>query len=217
MQTVYLTGTLVGCDTATAIGSLAEANCLWGATPYDFIGRYISNSSTESSGDLSSTELSNLVNAVWKVAIIQHALAGGTTLTASMGTTYGNNAVNNAKSIGVPRAAALWLDIENFNTTYSDPMGFCKNWSAAVMADGTYVPALYYGAPGLSATQVNLLMTGGYFSDAWAGCGQATGIGESIDQGPCLTTMSANCGTAYSVSIDEDTILSGKTVAFVGA
>jgi len=41
MQTVYLTGQLTGCDTATAITSSAEVTCLWNGTPNYFIGRYI--------------------------------------------------------------------------------------------------------------------------------------------------------------------------------
>lgn len=51
MQTVYLTGQLTGCDANTVITSLAEATCLWNNTPYNFIGRYISNYSTEQPGD----------------------------------------------------------------------------------------------------------------------------------------------------------------------
>lgn len=207
-----LNGSLSGCDSNTAITSYDEALCLWNSTPYYFIFRYISNYDTEQSGDLSSYELNNLAIAGWSVGLVQHALAGGSTLTSALGTTIGNRAVNNAKSITAPTGAYLWLDIENYGSG-SDPIGFCQAWSNAVKADGTFKPALYYGAPGLSISQVQSLLNNGYFMAAWAGCGQYTGIGESIDQGPCLTTMTGTCnGYTWNVPIDKDTLLSGKTV-----
>ncbi len=208
-------GPLSGCDTATQITSAAEAQCLFDNTPYYFIFRYISNYASEQPGDLSHEELLNLTGAGWLVGVVQHALAGGTTVTSSLGTTMGDRAVANAKSVGVPENAWLWLDIENYNTTYSKPFDFCQAWANAVKA-GHYVPALYYGAPGLSASQVKGLVSSGDFKTSWAGCGQTRGIGESINQGPCVVQASATCsGSTYTVGIDEDTLLSGKSATFV--
>jgi hypothetical protein len=148
----------------------------------------------------------NIAKSYLYVAIIQHALAGGTVLTPALGATYGGNAISNTKSIGVPAGAYIWLDIENFGSG-SDPIGFCENWAGALQVDGTYYPALYYGAPGLSSAQVQQLMSQRWFSASWSGCGAPKGIGESIDQGPCLITVSATCGgTQYSLSADQDTV-----------
>ena len=207
-----LSGPISGFDTAKSISSSAEAECLWSKSPYVFIGRYISNSNTEQPGDLSVDELNYLTGADWRVAVIQHALLSGSTLTASMGTNYGNVAVNNAQSISNPRGAYIWLDIEDYSSS-SDPVGFCQSWSKAVTGNSAYLPALYYGAPGLTSTQVKNLLADGYFKAAWSGCGQTTNIGESIRQGPCATNLSETCSSGhYTLTIDEDTLLSNKTV-----
>ncbi|MDQ7092079.1 hypothetical protein REC12_00525 [Desulfosporosinus sp. PR] len=159
--------------------------------------------------------LEKQVSECWIAAILQCALAPDTTLNASMGTTYGNSTVSNAKSIADREQRHCGLTLKT--SILLVQMGFCQNWSAAIMAGGMYVPALYYGAPGLTASQVKLLLSGGYFSDAWAGCGQTKGIGEVMDQVPCVVKMSATCnGLIYTVDIDTDTLLAGKTVAFVG-
>lgn len=166
--------------------------------------RYISLGKGESSGDLSKTELNNLTIVGWKVGVVQHAYSEGTVLTASLGSTAGSNAVYNANSIGVPSGAYLWLDIEDYSSS-SNVYGFCE-----AVFNSQYFPALYYGAPGLDATQVEYLLNNVYFEAAWAGCGAPTGIGEGINQGPCDTQMS--CDGSNVVDIDEDQILSGKTV-----
>lgn len=207
--------TAQGFDTDTVISSEAEASCIVSKTNYSFVGRYISLQSTEQPGDLTHTELVNLAEAFLYVALIQHALAGGTVLTQALGTTYGQHAVANAKSISAPAGAYLWLDIENYGSG-SDPIGFCEAWSNAVKADGTYHPALYFGAPGLSSGNVETLVNGGYFAATWSGCGAPKGFGESIDQGPCDIQINVTCsGTEYSLSADQDTIEANSVGGFV--
>lgn len=135
---------------------------------------------------------------------MQHAYSEGTVLTASLGSTAGSNAVYNANSIGVLSGPYLWLDTEDYSSS-SNVYGFCE-----AVFNSQYFPALYYGAPCLDATQVEYLMNNVYFEAAWEGCGAPTGIGEGINQGPCDTQMS--CDGSNVVDIDEDQILSGKTV-----
>jgi len=208
-------GPLSGCDTDTQITSAAEAQCLFDNTPYIFIFRCISNYASEQPGDLSHKELLNLTEAGWLVGVVQHALAPGAPVTRSLGTTMGDRAVANAKSVGVPEDAWLWLDMEDYNTQDSKPFDFCQSWADAVKA-GHDVPTLYYGAPGLAASQVKGLVSSGDFKTSWAGCGQTQGIGESINQGPCDVQTSVTCsGTTYTLGIDEDTLLSGKSATFI--
>ncbi|SHK93561.1 protein of unknown function [Alicyclobacillus tolerans] len=201
-----------GCDTDQQITSSNEASCLFGDTPYYFIGRYISNTSYESAEDLQSTELEYLCSQGWYVAVIQHALNSTEELTATLGTEIAKNAINNAISIGVPSGVYLWLDIENYPSS-SDAIGFCRAWANEVNLNSPYYPALYYGAPGLDASQIEGLVNSTYFLAGWAGCGAPTGIGESVNQGPCDITMS--CNGSYVVSIDEDTLLATSLSGFV--
>jgi len=49
---------------------------------------------------------------------------------------------------------------------------------------GNYVAALYYGASGLTASQVKGLTSSGDFNTIWAGCAKTQSIGESMNQGP---------------------------------
>lgn len=205
----------LGFDTDTQIGSQTEATCIVANTKYTFIGRYISNYSTEQPGDLDTTELLNITKGFLYVAVIQHALAAGSTLTAAVGTSMAQNAINNAKSASVPVGAYIWLDIEDYNSS-SHPLDYCEAWSNTLKSDGTYHPALYFGAPGLDASQVEQLVNGGYFLASWSGCGAPKGFGESIDQGPCDITISATCsGTTYSLSADQDTIKVNSVGGFV--
>ena len=201
-----------GCDSDTKFTSTAESACLFGNTPYYFIGRYISNTDYEQSGDLSNTELTYLTQEGWAVAVIQHALAGGTTLTESLGVTIANNAISNAESISAPSGTTLWLDVENFAAD-SSAQAFCAAWGDTVNRSGNFGAGLYYGSPGLTSSEVQYLLDDQLFFWAWSGCGQVTGIGESLRQGPCDTSMSGTCnGVTYTVSIDEDTKLSTATV-----
>jgi len=213
-----LTGPLPGIDMAQKINSLSEAQALKQASGAAFIARYISRTLPENSGDLDATEVTNLVNAGFKLIAVQHYSGGTPVYTASLGTQYGNAAAKIASGLGLPSGTRVYVDVESPGAG-SDTIAFVQAWVTELKrVAGTlgvsYIGGLYYGAPGMTAAQVQQLQSGGYTSVAWSGCGAPKGNGEQIDQGPCAQTLT---GGGYTWSIDRDSLLSGFTVSgFVG-
>jgi len=114
---------------------------------FGFVVRYLSLGTIESYGDLSLNEAAAILEAGLALMAVQHVAYQGWVPTQLLGQTNGQNAANNAQSIGLPAGVTVWLDLEGINTTTSntDVINYVNAWSAPVAAAG-YVPGLYVGA-----------------------------------------------------------------------
>ncbi len=136
---------LKGFDTNTIV--TAQVAQQFKAQGYSFCARYLSRSTSQGSNDLSNAETANILNAGLALIAVQHVAAEGWVPSASLGTTNGTNAANNAASVGLPKGMNIWCDLEGVatGTASSVVIDYCQAWYTAVAAAG-YVPGLYVGA-----------------------------------------------------------------------
>ena len=64
---------------------------------------------------------------------VQHVSSPGWVPSAQLGTTYGDNAANNAISVGFPRKVNVWLDLEGISSEVSAEavIQYCTSWYIA--------------------------------------------------------------------------------------
>lgn len=131
------------CDSVVSL-STAQAFVSQG---YVFCVRYLSLGTSQASGDLSPAEANNILQTGLALMAVQHVANEGWVPSASLGTTNGSNAANNAKSVGFPPGVNIWLDLEGVatGTSAQTVIDYCNNWYAPVAAAG-YVPGIYVGA-----------------------------------------------------------------------
>lgn len=136
---------LKGFDTNTIV--TAEVAQQFKAQGYSFCARYLSRGTSQGSNDLSSAEAATILTAGLALIAVQHVAAAGWVPSASLGTTNGTNAANNAISVGLPIGMNIWCDLEGVDTgtASSVVIDYCQAWYKAVAAAG-YVPGLYVGA-----------------------------------------------------------------------
>ncbi len=148
---------LKGFDTNTILSAATALQFKQGG--YDFCVRYLSRGTSQGSNDLSNAEALNILNAGLALMAVQHVAANyppGWTPNAALGTTYGANAANNARSVGLPAGINIWCDLEGVvpTTPAADIIAYCQAWYTAVNNAG-YVPGLYVGVPcGLTSSQL---------------------------------------------------------------
>jgi hypothetical protein len=114
---------------------------------YNFVVRYLSLGPSQRSGDLTTIESAAILESGLALMAVQHVAYEGWQPNQSLGQTNGQNAVNNAQSIGVPQGINVWLDLEgiNLSTTSTDVISYCNTWFNIVQNAG-YIPGLYVGA-----------------------------------------------------------------------
>lgn len=114
---------------------------------YKFCIRYLSLGAGEAPGDLTYEEALAILQGGLALMPVQHVSSPGWTPSAQLGTTFGNNAANNAISVGFPTQMNVWLDLEGINssTPAEDVIAYCNAWYNAVASAG-YIPGLYVGA-----------------------------------------------------------------------
>ncbi|MDB4950478.1 MAG: hypothetical protein JWM27_3127 [Gemmatimonadetes bacterium] len=78
-------------------------------------------------------------------------------LTAAQGTAEADDAIAKTAAEGFPRGTAIFLDVERVQTFSPALDAYVRGWTARVLADGRYAPAIYghaFNAPSLyGATQ----------------------------------------------------------------
>jgi hypothetical protein len=114
---------------------------------FNFVVRYLSLASSQQYGDLNETEAAAILQAGLALMAVQHVMYEGWVPTQALGQQSGQNAANNAQSIGLPAGVAVWLDLEGINgsTSAIDVVNYCNAWFGAVSTAG-YVPGIYVGA-----------------------------------------------------------------------
>jgi hypothetical protein len=81
----------------------------------NFVGRYISHTSTEASPDLTSGEAIGLTENGLAILVVQHCYKPVSfTDYATQGTTDANTAISHLNAMGAPAGMFVYCDIENF-------------------------------------------------------------------------------------------------------
>ncbi len=171
------------------------------ATNYgmSFVGRYISLTVGEQSGDLTSAEAVQITENGLAILVVQHCYSAPSfTNYAAQGKTDAQTAISNLDNMVAPSGLFVYCDIEHF-LTFDDGAAYAQAWGTEINASGTY-KAGYYG----DQTILNLI-TGVTWHGLWenvANMGALTGA--NISQG-AATTLS--CDT--SIGIDTDAMVTG--------
>ncbi|MBD2288207.1 DUF1906 domain-containing protein [Microcystis wesenbergii FACHB-1317] len=121
---------------------------------YKFCLRYLSLGAGEAPGDLTYEEALGILQGGLALMPVQHVSSPGWVPSAQLGTTYGDNAANNAISVGFPRKVNVWLDLEGISSEVSAEavIQYCTSWYNAVAGAG-YLPGLYVGANSILNSQ----------------------------------------------------------------
>lgn len=133
-----------GFDADTAIS--ADLARQFFAQGWRFCVRYVSRGA-ESSGDLGSQEVSDILASGLALMPVQHVRAPGWSPTGDLGQQDGGAAATNAAAAGFPAAVNVWCDLEGVasGTAAQDVIDYCQAWFDAVAAGG-FLPGLYVGA-----------------------------------------------------------------------
>jgi hypothetical protein len=135
---------LHGFDTDTPLpGDLAAAFQKQG---FQFCIRYLSCSTPQAGGDLSSSEAQGILDAGLSLMAVQHVMEAGWVPTLDLGTQLGAAAATNAQAVGFPPGVTVWLDLEGIHggVGSDDVIAYCNAWFDAVTAVG-YEPGVYVG------------------------------------------------------------------------
>ena len=110
---------------------------------YDFCIRYLSLSTPQQSGDLTTAEANDILSSGLALMAVQHVQDSGWSPGESQGTALGTVAAANAQSIGLPAGMNIWCDLEGLTAGTSPQLviDYCNAWYKAVLAAG-YVPVL---------------------------------------------------------------------------
>ena len=114
---------------------------------YRFCVRYLSRLENESATDLTSEEVAAILSSGLALSAVQHVQMPVWSPSASLGKTYGIDAVDHAKAVGLIPGMNIWLDLEGMANTASetDVIAYCQNWYDIVFHNG-FIPGLYVGA-----------------------------------------------------------------------
>jgi hypothetical protein len=117
------------------------------AQQFQFCARYVpwDNWST---GDLTSTEATNILQAGLALMPIYPYPGEGWEPDAASGILCGRRAAAGAQALGFPKNVNLWMDLEGIAPGWpsANTIDHCNNWFDAVDAAG-YVPGIYVGEP----------------------------------------------------------------------
>lgn len=114
---------------------------------FQFCIRYLSRSTPQAGGDLSSEEAQAILDGGLSLMAVQHVMKPGWVPSVALGEQFGGAAATNAQSIGFPPAVTVWLDLEGIRSGVESEnvIGYCNAWFDAVARAG-YGPGIYVGA-----------------------------------------------------------------------
>ncbi len=147
---------LKGFDCASKLNSSLISQFVSDSDNFSYCLRYLSLGVQQVNVDLSTQEAQQILSAGLALSPVQRVRRAGWVATGALGTTTGQNAANNAQSIGFPPGINVWLDLEGVKsgTPANDVIAYCNNWFDEVAAEG-YVPGIYVGANAiLTGTQL---------------------------------------------------------------
>jgi hypothetical protein len=148
---------LIGFDCASKLTRSLIAKFVSDSKGFRYCLRYLSlKYKQDTSVDLSSQEAEDILASGLALSPVQRVRKADWVPTNSLGTTTGQNAANNAISVGFPPGINVWLDLEGVKagTPASNVIGYCNNWFDEVKAKN-YIPGIYVGADAiLTGTQL---------------------------------------------------------------
>jgi hypothetical protein len=201
---VSLTSTAVGFDT-TDVVSGTYAACAATSHGKSFVGRYVSLTSPEASGDLSSAEATEITENGLAILVVQHCYSDPSFSNyATQGTTDAGVAITNLNAIGAPSGIFVYVDIENFDTA-AHAAAYAKAWATKINGDGTY-KAGYYG-PSNVLGDISGVTWHGLWENVTCFGGALTGA--NISQGSDACSGGTTLACSASVTIDTDAMLTG--------
>lgn len=114
---------------------------------YDFCIRYLPRTAPLTKGNLTSTEIKNILEAGLALMAVQHCPEPGWSPSAALGMQYGQYAAEYAVEIGLPPGMSVWLDLEGVIPLLAQGVrDYCYAWYNAVGSQAAgYVPGLYVG------------------------------------------------------------------------
>jgi hypothetical protein len=133
-----------GFDTCTPL-SLEKAKEFKNAG-YDFCIRYVSLSNNRT-GDISTEEVNNIINAGLALGIVQHVRYSGWKPSAILGQNDAQMALNHLTQVGIPKGITVYVDLEGVasGTPASDIIAYANTWHDIISKAG-YIPGIYIGA-----------------------------------------------------------------------
>lgn len=147
---------LIGFDCASKLNPTLISKFANDPKNFRYCLRYLSLGTQQTNVDLSRQEAEDILASGLALSPVQRVRTSGWIPTGSLGTTTGQNAANNAVSVGFPAGINVWLDLEGVKagTSASNVIAYCNNWFNEVAAKG-YVPGIYVGANAiLTGTQL---------------------------------------------------------------
>ena len=147
---------LIGFDCASKLNPTLISKFANDPKNFRYCLRYLSLGTQQTNVDLSRQEAEDILASGLALSPVQRVRTSGWIPTGSLGTTTGQNAANNAVSVGFPAGINVWLDLEGVKsgTSASNVIAYCNNWFNEVAAKG-YVPGTYVGANAiLTGTQL---------------------------------------------------------------
>ena len=188
-------------DTDTVL-TQAQAPAL-AAQGYVCAIRYVSRTSSNAAGDISASEAQTIIEAGLGLMLVQHCPPAYWTPTPAVGTQYGTAAAANASSVGYPRGATLWLDLENMRPGCGDQaiIAYVNSWCRAVAA-ARYLPGLYFSADcPLTSGQIYLDLIVTQYWRSLSADTPAVAV-----RGPCMQQF-VQYGQVAGIDIDRDVIM----------
>lgn len=185
-------------DTDTVL-TQAQARAL-AAQGYVCAIRYVSRTSSNAAGDISASEAQTIIEAGLGLMLVQHCPPAYWTPTAAVGTQYGAAAAANASSVGCPRGATLWLDLENTRPGCGDQaiIAYVNSWCRAVAA-ARYLPGLYFSVDcPLTSGQIYLDLIVTQYWRSLSADTPAVAV-----RGPCMQQF-VQYGQVAGIDIDRD-------------
>lgn len=126
---------------------------------FRFAVRYVRRT-TYHPEDITVGEIRDLHAGKLGVMLVQHVSPENWIPSLGLGSLYGSTAAQEARTVGYPTNATLWLDLEGVHRSVNPAnptavIQFCNAWFDAVVAAGYSDPGIYIGfAPGLDNTQL---------------------------------------------------------------
>ncbi len=188
----------IGVDLDTVLTGASAAT--FAEAGFRFAIRYLPRAGASSSGDLTAAEATTILNAGLALMAVQHVAAEGWTPSGPLGASNGEQAADDAWSIGLPPGLSVWLDLEGVAAGTPDDavIAYCNAWYGAVAACG-YVPGLYVGADcGLGASQITATAFG-YF---W----QSGSTTPALSTGYCMVQSISSSYVLDGIAYDLDVV-----------
>jgi len=124
----------------------ADIAAAFSAHGFRFCVRYVRRQKKHAQ-DLTADEAGIILDTGLALMPVQHVESeDGWVPTGDKGASNGDNAAEDASSIGIPSGVTVWCDLEGVTpeTPAQDIIDYCNRWHSAVAAAG-FVPGLYVG------------------------------------------------------------------------